>query len=57
MGTGLSSLPGSGTLGRVKERVMTEQKPPAELVAEASGEDTRRLIRRVKRVTRRKYTP
>ena len=36
---------------------MTEQKSPAELVAEASSEDTRSFVRRVKRATRRKYTP
>jgi len=36
---------------------MTEQKSPAELAAEASSEDTRSFVRRVKRATRRKYTP
>jgi transposase len=36
---------------------MTEKKSPAELVAEASSEDTRSFVRRVKRATRRKYTP
>jgi transposase len=36
---------------------MTEQKSSAELLAEASSEDTRSFIRRVKRTTRRKYTP
>jgi transposase len=36
---------------------MTEQKSPAELMAEASSEDSRSFIRRVKRATRRKYTP
>jgi transposase len=36
---------------------MTEQKSPAELVAEVSSEDTRSFVRRVKRATRRKYTP
>lgn len=36
---------------------MTEQKSPAELVAKASSEDTRSFVRRVKRATRRKYTP
>jgi transposase len=44
-------------LGRVKERAMTKEKSPAELAAEASSEDTLSFIRRVKRVTRRKYTP
>jgi len=53
----LSSLPDSGTLGRSKERVMIEQRSPAELAAEASSEDTRSFVRRVKRATRRKYTP
>ena len=36
---------------------MAEQKSPAELVAEASSEDTRNFVRRVKRAIRRKYTP
>jgi transposase len=36
---------------------MTKEKSPAELAAEASSEDTLSFIRRVKRVTRRKYTP
>ena len=36
---------------------MTAQKSPAELAAEASSEDTRSFVRRVKRATRRKYTP
>lgn len=36
---------------------MTEQKSAAELVAEASSEETRSFVRRVKRATRRKYTP
>jgi len=36
---------------------MTEQKSPAELAAEVSSEDTRSFVRRVKRATRRKYTP
>jgi len=36
---------------------MTEQKSPVELAAEASSEDTRSFVRRVKRATRRKYTP
>jgi transposase len=52
----LSSLLGSGALGHVKERMMAEQKSPAELLAEASSEDTRSFIRRVKRATQRKYT-
>ena len=38
-------------MGRSKERVMADQKPPAELVAEASSEDTRDFVRRVKRRT------
>jgi transposase len=36
---------------------MIEQKSPAELAAEASSEDRRSFVRRVKRTTRRKYTP
>lgn len=36
---------------------MIEQRSPAELAAEASSEDTRSFVRRVKRATRRKYTP
>jgi hypothetical protein len=36
---------------------MTEQKSRAELAAEASSEHTRSFVRRVKRATRRKYTP
>ena len=36
---------------------MIEQRSPAELAAEASSEDTRSFVRRVKRTTRRKYTP
>jgi len=36
---------------------MTKQKSPAELAAEASSEDTLSFIRRVKRTTRRRYTP
>ena len=36
---------------------MIEQRFPAELAAEASSEDTRSFVRRVKRATRRKYTP
>ena len=36
---------------------MTEQKSPAELAAEASSEDAKGFIRRVRRATRRKYTP
>jgi hypothetical protein len=40
-------------LGRDKERLMTEQKSPAELLAEASSEDTRSFIRRVKRAALR----
>ena len=36
---------------------MIEQRSPAEVVAEASSEDTRSFVRRVKRTTRRKYTP
>jgi hypothetical protein len=36
---------------------MTEQRCPAELAAEGSSEDTRSFVRRVKRATRRKYTP
>jgi transposase len=36
---------------------MTKQNAPAELAAEASNEDTLSFIRRVKRTTRRKYTP
>ncbi len=36
---------------------MTEQRSPAELPAEASSEDTRSFVRRVKRASRRKYTP
>ena len=46
-----------GALGRVKERATTEQKSPAELLTSASSEDTKSFIRRVKRATRRKYTP
>jgi transposase len=53
----LSSPPSSGTVGRSKKRVMTEQRSPAELAAEASSEDRRSFVRRVKRATRRKYTP
>ncbi len=36
---------------------MTKQKHRAELAAEASSEDTLSFIRRMKRTTRRKYTP
>jgi hypothetical protein len=36
---------------------MTEQKSVAELAAEANSEDTRSFVRRVKRATRRRYTP
>ena len=36
---------------------MTDQKSPAELAAEASSEDTRSLVWRVKRATRRKFSP
>jgi len=36
---------------------MIEQRSPAEVVAEASSEDTRSFVRWVKRTTRRKYTP
>jgi putative transposase len=36
---------------------MAKQKSPAELAAEASSEETLSFIRRVKRTTRRKYTP
>jgi transposase len=36
---------------------MIEQRSPAEVAAEASSEDTRSFVRRVKRTTRRKYTP
>jgi transposase len=36
---------------------MTKARSPAELAAEASSEDAKGFIRRVKRATRRKYTP
>lgn len=51
----MSSLPGSGMLRRSKERVITERTSPAELAAETSSEDARSFVRRVKRVTRRKF--
>ncbi len=36
---------------------MTQQRSPAELVAEASSEETRSFVPRMKRVSRRKHTP
>ena len=36
---------------------MIEQRSPAKLATEASSEDTRSFVRRVKRTAQRKYTP
>ena len=36
---------------------MPEERTPAEVRAEASSDETRQFVRRVRRVTRRKFTP
>lgn len=36
---------------------MPQQRSPAEIQAEARSEETRQFVRRVRRVTRRKFTP
>jgi transposase len=36
---------------------VSEKRPPAEVRAEAETEETRQFVRRVRRVTRRKFTP
>ncbi len=36
---------------------MSEKRSPAEVRAEAETEETRQFVRRVRRVTRRKFTP
>ncbi len=36
---------------------MPQEHTPAEIKAEASGEETKQFVRRVRRVTRRKFTP
>ncbi len=36
---------------------MAEKRSPAEMGAEAETEETRQFVRRVRRVTRRKFTP
>ncbi len=44
-------------LPRRKERAVSEKRSPAEMRAEAETEETRQFVRRVRRVTRRKFTP
>ncbi len=36
---------------------MAQERTPAEVRAEASSDETRQFVRRVRRVTRRKFTP
>ncbi len=36
---------------------MPQEHTPAEIKAEASSEETKQFVRRVRRVTRRKFTP
>ncbi len=44
-------------LPRRTERAVAEKRSPAEMRAEAETEETRQFVRRVRRVTRRKFTP
>ena len=44
-------------LPRGKERAVAEKRSVAEVLAEAGTEETRQFVRRVRRVTRRKFTP